>query len=358
MEISRLIEVSDNFCKEIKAGMDKKPTSLPFIVHKLAAKALVEDKELFQVLKIGGSILQNALVFQEKDKIIIQSLEEEHLPLFTTGKAFLALVKAHLRKNIKVLAINFAYPMAPVFTKGRLDGRLISGSKEHTFIGLVGKQVGAEVEKFIKKKFKKRIKVSVANDTICLALSGLTRFSDEEICGGVVGTGINFAFFLGKHRLVNLESAQFDKFTPKPETKEIDRFSVEPGTAIFEKETVGGYLFKHYNLIVKRTGKKVKPVVSTHALDKVARGEMNGEMKLAQKLLREAAQMVACQIAGIVKFKKRDMTFIMEGSLFWVGFKFKETVEKTVRQLVSNYQVSFKEIRDCGIVGAAKLVLV
>jgi hypothetical protein len=49
------------------------------------------------------------------------------------------------------------------------------------------------------------------------------------------------------------------------------------------------------------------------------------------------------------------MTFIMEGSLFWVGWHYKAMVEKYVSQLTT-YTVTFEEIKDCGVIGAAKLV--
>ena len=50
------------------------------------------------------------------------------------------------------------------------------------------------------------------------------------------------------------------------------------------------------------------------------------------------------------------MVFVMEGSLFWVGYNFRKTVAETVKLLVPEWQVSFKAIKDCGVVGATKLV--
>ncbi|KKS78879.1 MAG: hypothetical protein UV54_C0048G0001, partial [Candidatus Beckwithbacteria bacterium GW2011_GWA2_43_10] len=60
MNLKILKEITSNFQKEIKAGLNKKPSSLPFIVHRLSPTPLVKDGELFQVLKIGGSISQNS----------------------------------------------------------------------------------------------------------------------------------------------------------------------------------------------------------------------------------------------------------------------------------------------------------
>lgn len=346
-------QITRNFRREIEAAVKGKASSLPFIIHHLSPRALVKESEKFQVLKIGGSILQNALVYKKGQEVIVESLEEEHLPIFSTGKAFLALVKSHLRKKVRVLAINFAYPLKPILENKRLDGILIKGTKEHAFSGLVGKPVGAEIEKFIKIKFNKQIMVSLANDTICLALSGLGTSSPEGLAGGVVGTGMNFAFFLDDHTLVNLESANFNKFQPSAAGLLVDVKSIKPGEALFEKEVSGAYLFQHYNL---RRGKKLGIIESTHQLDKVARGEVSGDKLLAKELLKQSARLISCQIAGMANYKKQDMVFVMEGSLFWVGYNYRKTVEETVKSL-TKHKVKFQKIKDCGIVGAAQLVV-
>jgi hexokinase len=346
-------QIAENFQNEIKTAAKGKTTSLPFIVHRLSPTPLVKDGEKFQVLKIGGSICQNALVYKNGQEIIVESLEEEHLPIFATGKSLLALVKSHLRKNIKVLALNFAFQIKPVFENNRLDGILTRPSKEHSFTGLVGKQVGAEIEKFIKLKFNKQIIVTLANDTICLTLSGLGRAAPLGLAGGIVGTGMNFAFFLDEQTLVNLESANFNRFPPSAAGLAVDAHSIKPGEALFEKEVSGAYLFQNYNL---RRGKEFVKIESTHQMDKVARGEISGDKLLARELFVQSAELISCQIAGITNFKKRDMVFVMEGSLFWAGYNYWKTVEETVKSL-TKYKVKFKEIKDCGIVGAAQLAV-
>jgi len=224
------------------------------------------------------------------------------------------------------------------------------GTKEHAFLGLIGRQVGVSIEKFIYEKFRREIIVSLANDTICLTLSGLTKFSAKTVCGGIVGTGMNFAFFLDEKRLVNLEAACFDKFNQTETGKKIDKQSVQRGNSLFEKEVSGASLYQHYNLL---TGGKL---TSTHELDMVARGEKPGEKTVARDLMKRSAQLIACQAAGIVNFKKQPMNFVMEGSLFWVGWNYKKTVAETIKLLAPDYPVKFVAIPDCGIVGAAKLL--
>ena len=70
-------------------------------------------------------------------------------------------------------------------------------------------------------------------------------------------------------------------------------------------------------------------LASTEELSKIA--EKGNET--AQKLLERSASLIACQIAGIYRYKCRERfqtvpyQFIMEGSLFWQGWKYKAMVE-------------------------------
>ena len=109
-----------------------------------------------------------------------------------------------------------------------------------------------EIEQYVEHKYHKKIIASTANDTICLLLSGLIDHPWSKIAGGIVGTGLNFAIFLDEHTSVNIEAANFDKFICSDECKEIDSESAKPGAALFEKETAGAYLYRHFNIILEK----------------------------------------------------------------------------------------------------------
>lgn len=355
IDIQTLKTITKNFTQELTDAKNGKKTSLPFIVHELSKTPIVPDGEVFQVIKIGGSILQKSNVYSEGGSINIKTLEEEQLPIMTTKDVFLSIIEKNISPKTTVLAVNFAYPLKPVFANGKLDGELVMGTKEHAFNGMVGQAVGEAIELAIKSKYDRVIKVSIANDTICLTLAGLTKHPADHIAGGIVGTGLNFGVFLDDTHLVNLEAANFDKFPQSEEGKQIDAQSLTQGRSLIEKEIAGGYLFHHLNLLLTKNQIKHPAVENTAQLDRLARGNIQQVSKLAQGLFEHSASLVACQMAGIAEFKKRDMTFIMEGSLFWVGWHYKAMVEKFVSQLTS-YKVTFEEIKDCGIIGAAKLV--
>lgn len=354
MNLKQLELITSNFTKALVLSQTEK-TSLPFIVHELSKAPLAKDGEVFQVIKIGGSILQKSNVYSENGAVVIKTLEEEHLPVMTTKDVFLSVIEKHMSPRTTVLAINFAYPLKPIFADGKLDGILVMGTKEHAFHGLVGQAVGETIEKYIQSKYNRKIRVSIANDTICLTLAGLTKYPANHIAGGIVGTGMNFAVFLDDTHLVNLEAANFDKFPQSEEGKQIDAQSLKPGGALFEKEVSGGYLYHHLNLLLTKKQIKHPAVENTEQLDRLARGDIQHVSELARELFEHSAALIACQVAGIANFKRCDMTFVMEGSLFWVGWHYKTMVEKYVGEL-TKYHVAFEEIKDCGIIGAAKLV--
>ena len=356
MQLSQLQTIADNFYKELKDAQAGKKTSLPFIRHQLSLTPKVKKGEVFQVLRIGGSIYQNARVKRINGKIAIERSVQQPLPVFKTEDMFLSFIDRVLDTSVDHLALNFAYPMTPLARDGYLDGTLVSGSKEHAFDGLVGHAVGDSIERYIKDKQKRTIHAALANDTVCLLLSGLTQFPRNNLVAGVIGTGLNFAIFLDERTLVNLESANFNKFPQSPEGKLIDQGSNHPGTALFEKEISGGYLYKNFNIRLAKEGLNYPNVSSTKEMDNVAFNDIPKVSLLAREVSEHSSSLVSCQIAGITQFYNRDCTVIIEGSLFWKGYRYKENVGVVCRQLVPDHQVSFVFIEESGILGAAKLI--
>lgn len=353
---SRLQSISSCFLRELKQARKGIKTSLRFIIHQLSPAPLVKEGDNFEVLVIGGSVLKRALVKKTKKGINILKIENEKNIYFDNGNVFFNFVHNELYPDIKALAINFAYPLKPLFEDGKLDGIFLGSTKEINLHNLTGKKIGKEIEDYVFKKLKRKIKVSVANDTVCLMLSGLAKFKWDELAAGIVGTGMNFALFIDKNHLVNLESAGFNKFTQTPEGKIVDQESNKPGLSLFEKEIAGGYLYKHFNLLLKERGIKFSPIKSTQELNGISLKNIPLISSIAKKLIKRSAQFVSCQVAGITLFKKHNMTFIMEGNLFWKGNHYRETVKETVKRLVPEHKVDFVEIENSAIIGAAKLV--
>lgn len=348
--------ISKNFTSELtKAALGKK-TSLPYIINSLSAKPFVKEGEVFQVLVIGGTIFRKAHVKKDGKNLTIVEKEEKYQPGFKHRHDFEKFIEKEISASVKSVSLNFAYPLKPVFSDDKLDGILISGKKENVFGGLVGKQVGNEIEKLIWNKRKQKIKVAVGNDTLCLLLAGLVKFDYSELVAGIVGTGMNFAFFLDEKHVVNLESASFDKFPQTPEAKLIDVHSTNPGVGIFEKEVAGAYLYKHYNLINEAKGLNFPSLHTTQELDQISQQNGSEEAKIAKSLLLNSASLVASQIAGILEYKKRDLVFVVEGSLFWLANGYRKQVANVLADISPNYKAKFTKIQESTIMGGAKLI--
>jgi hexokinase len=349
----QLQTISQNFLQELKDAHSGKKTSLAFL-RNFVPTPFVKDGETFQVLVVGGSICRNVLMKKEGNKLTILSHVEKDQPIFHKLEDFLGFIELEVDKTVTHVALNFAFPLQPTVRDGKLDGILLYGTKEHTFDGLQGKKVGEAVEQHMQTTKKQIIHVCVANDTICLLLSGSVDHSFDELGCAIVGTGYNAAFFLTEHEAVNLESGGFDKLPKDMIEEEIDRTSLQPGMQVFEKQVSGAYLYKYFNLLLKEKGLSYPEITTTKALDDLARGESEVSV-YAKQVLEKSAQLAACQIAGIAAYRKSDLFFVIEGSLFWNGYLYKETVEETLKQ-ISPYQITFIHVENSSVMGAAKLI--
>jgi hexokinase len=356
MQFEELNLIKKSFINDLKAGLEQKSSSLAFIRHKLSVSEIVKENQTFQTIVIGGSIYQKAIMKKSNDNLKILDLDQGPQPSFLSKEDLMIFIESHVDPQVSVIALNFAYPMTPINRDGLLDGTLQSGSKENTFSGLVGKNVGEEIEKYFFEKFNRNIRVSVANDTICLLLSGLVHHNWDKIAAGIVGTGLNFAIFLDEATPVNLEAANFDKFPLSEAGKFIDSISVAPGYALYEKEVSGAYLYKHFNFELKKRNLNIAEINSTKELEALISHSDYKISALASEILNRSASLVAAQIAGILEFSKRDLVFIMQGSLYWKGSNFKETVEKLVADLTPEYKASYENVLHSDLFGAAKLV--
>lgn len=351
-----VITVGNAFKNELVQAQKGKTTSLPFIRHSYSSSPQVAEGEVFQVIVIGGSVYKSALCRNVNSQIDIITLTEGKQPKFDTKDTFLSFITTLIDPQTTALAINMAYPLTPVTNGALLDGILAYATKEHTFTGLVGEQLGTTITKYMLATKGQKVKVAVANDTICLLLSGLVNRKYSEIAAGIVGTGMNFAIFLDENTMVNLEAANFDKFERSQAAKAVDAVSVKPGTSLSEKEVAGAYLHSVFNEEASQM-EIDRRISAADELDILAKKDADPKVKkLARDVLSRSASLVASQIVGISLFSERDLTFVMEGSLFWKGWRYQQTVDKHIASCDHPHTISFTHIPHTGIYGAAKLL--
>lgn len=351
-----LTEIKNNFLQELIEAKSGKPTSLAFIINQIPQASLVQENELFQVIVIGGTVCKSALVKRTQGEIVILKVQESKRNPLRTKQEFLALIESLIDNDVTTVSLNFAQALQPVFENGKLDGILLNGSKENTYDGLVGQKVGETIEHYFLQKDNRTITVSVANDTICLLLSGLTKHSWKELAACIIGSGYNSALFLEEDTVVNLEAGKFNKFSLSQQAKIIDAASAEPGAYLFEKEIAGSYLFHHFNLLINARKINYQEINSTQEINKALAEEHSEAHEVAREVLDHSACLVAGHIAGILEFLQRNTVFVTEGSLFWKAIGYKEMVETKIKELTPNFTAEFIHIEDSSIIGAVELV--
>jgi hexokinase len=346
--------VRNSLLNELRTAASGVKASLAFARHNIPGKETTLEKT--RVIVVGGTNLVSAVAAKDIGGVItFHDRAEEKLPVFADAKTLYRVIEKYIDHETGHAALNFAYPLAPFTRDERLDGILIRGTKEHTFNDLIAKPVGGTLEKMLFKTKGAAVKISTANDTVCLVLAGSPLYPPNTLAGGVIGTGFNFGFFLNEHELVNLESGNFSNFIPSDTCRRIDSGSVNPGGQLYEKEVSGAYLHLHYNYFLESLSCKFKPLSKG---SEVSAAAQTGD-ETAAALLEKSASLAAAEIAAIWEFKeKQKLNLIIEGSLYWKGFGYGGFVNQYLEQLnVPSASVNITGIEESSLAGAAAMIL-
>lgn len=348
-------KIKQNFFEELKNAANNKPSSIPFIKHPLPEKPLITDG-LVQGIVIGGTnyIVATEVIVGGKSKQIIQK-QTGILPIMDNADTLKRFLVEHLNLKAQAIGINFGFPLSPaVGPFDELDGILRNGTKEHLFRGVINESIGDIVRAVAQKSFP----VAVANDTICLALSG----EGTEDGSLIAGTGFNIGLKYNdgnQPTLVNLEAGNFDKFAPSDILQTIDKESEQPGAQRFEKCISGKYLALYFDRKAAAMGLTLKPLTTSQELSALSQETNDSKANhLARELLERSAFYVAAALAGIYLFcGEKQLTIIGEGSLLWKGWKYKEHIDQQLTALgIPNDGVIIKHIPDSSIKGAIGLL--
>lgn len=372
----RLKDLASCFNSEMKKAFQGKTSCFPMIANPISFNKKIPKKGI--ALTLGGTKARVALFFYNQKRIKLKEKETFFLPTKLRKEELFKIILEKLKPRLKKLdnslkiGLNFAYPLKPVLRKGLLDGRVIAITKEREIESLKNSCLGESLEKFLFKNGVKS-KVSVANDSVCLLLAASATKSNCQIAG-VVGTGLNFAFFDAKNKqAVNLESANFDKIPLSLLGQRVDSQSTNQGKALAEKEVSGAYLYKLFNQGVKELlpTKKRFFLKTTRELNNLLRSPKKNKkfnnltsfykkevLALARNIFLRASQIVALQIAGILQFLKQtqgEVPVLMEGSSFWRTENFPQNTKKWLRMILPGLRVKFIRIKNSPLLGAAVL---
>ena len=361
--LETLREIRDNFCQELQiaatAHLNKtgNSTSLPFYTDRfnLPPYPQVQEGELFQVLVLGGTDQVQAICRKSAGDIEIVEHSVKHpLPKMSTMDQLKQYLQDTIDPRVNVVAVNLANTFIQDFNGVKLDGIIpeFDDSRSLAVPELIGKTLGNEIESIINQTRTKPVSVSVAGDGYCQILTAHPQYPLENIAFGVVGTGYNMGFLLDKETFVNLDAATFNRFPMDNLTKELGEKFGWP----FGKAVNGTHLYKHFNAALERKKIEFPAVNSTIELSVVSQNGIPEVSEIAQAYINRAAQLVACQASGLAEFKHRNMVFVMDGSVFWKGNNFAQTVIETSQKLTDK-KIQFIQIPNVAIIGGAKLVV-
>ncbi|MBI4991548.1 hypothetical protein HZB96_05670 [Candidatus Gottesmanbacteria bacterium] len=384
-----LVKYAKLFHKDIVMALSNQPSSLPCIlnpIHKLSP-----HPGFGVAVSVGGT---NGYVsaFRINGKGVLKFLNRKlfFLPEQTTRDSLFHLITKNIlsvaggKKKSFPIGIGFAYPLKPVLTHHFVDGELLYMSKGRNIAGLVGKRVGQEYHKFLIKEYGIDTIVSVANDAICLLLGG-----DGVDIAGVVGTGLNFAYWEKRSAVaplklgelnrfsqgevaVNLEAKNFDKIVGTKLREIVDRKSDDRGYSLAEKEAAGAYLYQIFNAgRDKIVGKNFPELSSSDQLNEIItisqyspgrsnfvtpsrwpNGLLEGESLksarlFAERIFHRSAQIVAIEICGILmKLKKTKgiVPIVMEGGIFWKAKNYHALVNMYINTILPEVIPSFARL--------------
>ncbi len=347
--------IRTDMVREMSDASRGEETSLVFARHEMADHSRELPVEA-QVLVIGGSNFSCSKVKITSQQVEIIETWDSSLPVISDRDVFISLIDEYIAEKPELICINFAYPLSPATRGNRIDGILIKGTKDHVFNGLVGEKIGETVENIYRKKFNMDSAVLCANDTVCLVLAGLGRWKAGSLAGGVIGTGFNFGFIADGSTVINLESGNFNRFRHSDTGMIIDEDSTNRGLQALEKEVSGAYLYRHYNIYAEKFGFPRRDIGSTRELAAIAAGSGDGA-ECARNLFERSASLVSALIAAIHDFKDgNELNVIIEGSLFWKGWKYRESVDEHLRRLgIPDGRISIHGMENSSIIGGARL---
>lgn len=354
-------QIKQNFLQELQLASLKKPSSLSFIKHHLPPNPLIK-KGVIQGIVIGGTnyIFSTERIEQDGKRTILDK-KTGVLPIFTTKQVFVDFLSEHIDPQAEAIGVNFGFKMEPLYGKdGSLDGIIkAKGTKDHTFSGLT-EPLGEIIKDLFSQKYGKKITTVVANDTVCLLLSG----HGTEQGSLIAGTGFNMGLLQKNPKsstLINIEAGGFNKFTLSPVLQKIDSETKNPGEKLFEKIISGKYLARYFNEKIKEMDLPISPITTSQELSELSHTnhtDISGD--LARAIIERSAFFVASAIAALYEFSDKpssSFTIIGEGSLLWNGWHYHENILKQLQKLtIPSHAVEIKHIQNSSINGAFGLL--
>lgn len=400
-------EIDDEFIisqyhKQMIKGLNGNPDSLAMIPTYINPDIKVIKNKQNIVIDAGGTSFRSGVAhFDDNYSCVISQVSKTFMPALeyelTSDEFF-----AQFANNIKSLLdcacdIGFCFSYA-VNMKPNMDGTLLRFSKEIKAPQVIGKSVGQELLKAIKKYSNKDRKVVILNDTVSTLLGGkaltLNKKFDSYI-GFVYGTGTNISYIENTSNIanivtnsdkmiINMESGGFDKFTKGEFDIRVNVGTLDTNQYSFEKMTSGRYLGdivftalkqanddKIFTANIDFDDKFAKQFYSLQQLSMLSEGQncqlsnlfRNEQDKqlaieIFQQLVLRSAKMCALALASVAKYKAQgkagyNVGIVAEGTTFNKLYGYRQALEKYLNELLPDINYEIIQGQELNLIGTA-----
>src|SRR5260221_8618646 len=233
--------VATSFGQHLRAGLERKPSSIPTIPTHLKpvdTRSLAPGRSVLVVEMGGTNVYAATVIVQDNhDVAIVGHVQQPYLTkTYESANSFFervsTIVQPLLGESPQAVGIIWSFP-----GDVRQIGRNVDVDsyealpKEFIIPGISAKPIGEQLIASL-PNVNKDIPRAVANDTAAVLLA------NGGSLGGIIGTGFNLAF---SHNgdMYNLESGRFTGLLQTDLTQQIDAESKLPGQGMAEKQISG-----------------------------------------------------------------------------------------------------------------------
>jgi len=256
-------ELVESYCREMKAGLEGRPSTLYMLPSYIRSDAEPRRGESVLVLDAGGTNLRaGRMNFDPEGRPVVEALKKRKMP-GTFGEEMdademfrqMAAFALELAEGCAYGCISFSYPCR---SRPDGDGEILALCKELQVHGAEGKLVCASLEGALRAlgaPGERRWRL--VNDSVGSLLGGMAAHREDaaDYIGFILGTGTNCccrvpsewitkspeAVAMGGEMIVNMESGCFGRLLQGTADRELDAASELPGDHPAEKMISGSY---------------------------------------------------------------------------------------------------------------------
>jgi hexokinase len=252
---------------EICNALSKHNTNHIYFPDRLDQFSTPKQDTPFVTMDLGGMYLRLSLCKTVKGKIkTLQAHkvsfyeDKTYTPevLFTDLKTHLDNFLENISPKPEKLVFSFAYALKPqISKKNKLDGEILFLGKNHRQSGLIGINLGQEMQKFLRARGYPGLDIFVINDSSLALLSAkmLQKHTPPAVLSLVVGSGTNISVgydTIKGFKVFNLEFGNFDFFPYSNFDDQLNHQSLTPNKFRTEKLYSGTWQHLLFRVILEK----------------------------------------------------------------------------------------------------------